>query len=143
MYILPIPYSSFISSNSFSLLPSKPQIFHGRDSELEDIRNLLTSQCARVAILGAGGMGKTSLARSALHHHDVASKYEQRFFVACDSATTSIQLAALIGSHLGLEPQKDHTYPICCSIFFEEVSLPINSGQSGHRMGTDTSSRCS
>jgi AAA+ superfamily predicted ATPase len=57
-------------------------------------------------------MGKTSLARSALHHRDVASKYEQRFFVACDSATTSIQLAALIGSHLGLEPQKDHTQSV-------------------------------
>ncbi|KAJ7111435.1 hypothetical protein C8R44DRAFT_534732, partial [Mycena epipterygia] len=65
----------------------------------------------RIAILGAGGMGKTSLAKAALHHPNIVSKYE-RFFVAADSATTSIELAALIGLHIGLKPGKDLTKPV-------------------------------
>ncbi|KAJ7131136.1 hypothetical protein C8R44DRAFT_55600 [Mycena epipterygia] len=97
------------SSNSLSLLPAKPKIFHGREEQLEEIVVSLTQQSAHIAILGAGGIGKTSLSRAALHHPDVSAKYEHRFFVAADSATTSIELAALTGSHLGLKPGKDLT----------------------------------
>ncbi|KAJ7432925.1 hypothetical protein FB451DRAFT_1196692 [Mycena latifolia] len=95
------------SSNSFSMLPSKPKIFHGRESELKDLVKILHEESPRVAILGAGGMGKTSLARAALHHPDIASKYEDCFFVACDSADNSIGVAALLGTHLELKPGKD------------------------------------
>ncbi|KAJ7874600.1 hypothetical protein B0H13DRAFT_1564228, partial [Mycena leptocephala] len=67
----------------------------------------------RVAILGAGGMGKTSLARAIIHHAEIAGRYEQqRFFVACDSVATQVELAALIGTHLGLKPGKDLTRPV-------------------------------
>ncbi|KAJ7094809.1 hypothetical protein C8R44DRAFT_585877, partial [Mycena epipterygia] len=66
----------------------------------------------RIAILGAGGMGKTSLAKAALHHPDINSKYQNQFFVAADSATNSIELAALIGLHLGLKPGKDLKKPV-------------------------------
>ncbi|KAJ7084127.1 hypothetical protein C8R44DRAFT_991902, partial [Mycena epipterygia] len=97
------------SSASFTMLPSQPKIFHGRESELKDVVEILHQDSARVAILGAGGMGKTSLARAALHNPDVAGKYELRVFVSCDSTTTSVELAALIGSHLGLKPGKDLT----------------------------------
>ncbi|KAJ7838342.1 hypothetical protein B0H13DRAFT_1911911 [Mycena leptocephala] len=37
---------------------------------------------------------------------------QQRFFVACDSAATQVELAALIGSHLGLKLGKDLTHPV-------------------------------
>ncbi|KAJ7123640.1 hypothetical protein C8R44DRAFT_784133 [Mycena epipterygia] len=104
--------SSQNSSNSFSLLPTKPKIFHGRESELTNIVDKLIQEPARIVILGAGGMGKTSLAKAALHHPNTTAKYEHRFFVACDSATTSIELADLVGSHLGLKPQKDLTKPV-------------------------------
>ncbi|KAJ7874584.1 hypothetical protein B0H13DRAFT_1555446, partial [Mycena leptocephala] len=67
----------------------------------------------RIAILGGGGMGKTSLARAVIHHSEIACRYEQqRFFVACDSAATQVELAALIGTHLGLKPGKDLTHPV-------------------------------
>ncbi|KAJ7131120.1 hypothetical protein C8R44DRAFT_904155 [Mycena epipterygia] len=88
---------------------SSPKIFHGREQQLEEIVVTLAQQSAYIAILGPGGIGKTSLARTALHHPDVVAKYEQRFFVAAESATTSIELAALAGSHLGLKPGKDLT----------------------------------
>ncbi|KAJ7761713.1 P-loop containing nucleoside triphosphate hydrolase protein [Mycena metata] len=95
------------SSNSFSMLPSKPKIFYGRESELDHVVKVLKKDSARLAILGAGGIGKTSLARAALHHPDVMRKYELRVFVACDSVTSSIGVAALIGSYLGLKPGQD------------------------------------
>ncbi|KAJ6603297.1 P-loop containing nucleoside triphosphate hydrolase protein, partial [Mycena vulgaris] len=83
--------------------------FHGRETELEHIVQNLMQESARIAILGSGGMGKTSLARAALHYPAVAGKYQYRFFVACDSATTDIELAELVGSHLGLKPAKNIT----------------------------------
>ncbi|KAJ7917620.1 hypothetical protein B0H13DRAFT_1870085 [Mycena leptocephala] len=89
------------SSNSISMLPSEPKIFHGRDSELSDILQLFS------------GMGKTSLARAVIHHTKITERYDQhRFFVACDSAATQVELAAFIGAHVGLKPGKDLTRPV-------------------------------
>ncbi|KAJ7028295.1 hypothetical protein C8F04DRAFT_1266012 [Mycena alexandri] len=98
------------SSTSMTMLPSEPKIFHGRDSELADILSAFGQEPTRIAILGAGGMGKTSLSRAALHHPQVVVKYGQhRFFVACDTTHTKIELAALIGAHLGLKSGNDLT----------------------------------
>ncbi|KAJ7821491.1 P-loop containing nucleoside triphosphate hydrolase protein, partial [Mycena leptocephala] len=96
-----------------SMLPSEPKIFHGRESELSDILCLFGQGSPRIAILGGGGIGKTSLARAVIHHSEIAGRYEQQcFFVACDSAATQVELAALIGTHIGLKPGKDLTYPV-------------------------------
>ncbi|KAJ7462898.1 P-loop containing nucleoside triphosphate hydrolase protein, partial [Mycena latifolia] len=100
---------SLNSSNSISMLPAKPKIFHGRESELKDIVDILHHKSPRIAILGAGGMGKTSLAKATIHHPDITSKYEQCFFVLADCVTTSIGLSVLIAEHIGLKPVKDVT----------------------------------
>ncbi|KAJ7817562.1 P-loop containing nucleoside triphosphate hydrolase protein, partial [Mycena leptocephala] len=93
-----------------SMLPSEPKRFHGRDSELSEILHLFSQGTPRIAILGAGGMGKTSLARAVIHHTEITEKYNQHWcFVACDSAATQVELAALIGAHVGLKPEKDLT----------------------------------
>ncbi|KAJ7744306.1 hypothetical protein B0H14DRAFT_2637294 [Mycena olivaceomarginata] len=97
------------SSNSFSMLPSKPKIFHGRESEMENIVKMLGQQSPRIAILGGGGMGKTSLARAVMHHPQTSAKFDHMFFVSAEAATTSVELAALIGLHVGLDPGKDLT----------------------------------
>jgi hypothetical protein len=104
---------SFQSSNSITMLPSEPKIFHGRELEMAQILTLFHGKTPRIAILGPGGIGKTSLARAVVHHTEVVAKYEQhRFFVACASASTNIELAAIIGAHLGLQPGKDLTGPV-------------------------------
>ncbi|KAJ7028888.1 P-loop containing nucleoside triphosphate hydrolase protein, partial [Mycena alexandri] len=101
---------SYASSNSISMLPAEPKIFHGRDSELANILKLFRQGTPRIAILGAGGMGKTSLARKVVHHEEVATKYYgNRFFVPCDTASSKPELAGLIGAHLGLKSGKDLT----------------------------------
>ncbi|KAF8205279.1 hypothetical protein K438DRAFT_1818879 [Mycena galopus ATCC 62051] len=100
------------SSNSFSMLPSKPKIFHGREHELNHILKLISQQSPRIAILGGGGMGKTSLARAVLHHPDISSRFENKFFISAEAATTSIELAALVGLHVGLNPGQDLTNPL-------------------------------
>ncbi|KAJ7620703.1 hypothetical protein DFH06DRAFT_1143810 [Mycena polygramma] len=46
------------SSTSITMLPSEPKIFLGRNSELIEILRLFGQGDPRVAILGAGGMGK-------------------------------------------------------------------------------------
>ncbi|KAJ7928322.1 hypothetical protein B0H13DRAFT_1860519 [Mycena leptocephala] len=101
------------SSNSISMLPSEPKMFHGRDTELSEILHLFSQGAPRIAILGAGGMGKTSLSRAVIHHTEITERYNQhRFFVACDPAATQVELAALIGAHVGLKPGKDLTRPL-------------------------------
>ncbi|KAJ7890110.1 hypothetical protein B0H14DRAFT_2561385 [Mycena olivaceomarginata] len=95
---------SQVSSNSLSILPSRPKIFYGRELELQEIVTNLTLGSARIAILGPGGMGKTSLARAALHHPEVTAKYAHRIFVAADSVTNKVGLVTLIASHIGLQP---------------------------------------
>ncbi|KAJ7887227.1 hypothetical protein B0H14DRAFT_3724876 [Mycena olivaceomarginata] len=78
-----------LHSNSISMLPSEPKIFHGRESELSDILHLFNTGIPRIAILGAGG-----------------------FFVACGSVMTGIELANLIGSHLRLKAGKNLTQAV-------------------------------
>ncbi|KAJ7169199.1 hypothetical protein C8R43DRAFT_120380 [Mycena crocata] len=112
-------------STSLPLLPAKPKIFHGRELELEGIVEILGRDSGRIAILGPGGMGKTSLAMAALHHPEVAAKYEHQYFVSAESATTSIELATQIGLHLGLKPGIDITRQVVACLVRETCCLLI------------------
>ncbi|KAJ6514019.1 P-loop containing nucleoside triphosphate hydrolase protein, partial [Mycena vulgaris] len=86
--------------------PASPQIFHGRDSELNEIVAALMKEAPRVAVLGSGGMGKTTLALAALHHADVKEKYPTRHFVSCESANSAGELVSSVGSYLNLPPSQ-------------------------------------
>ncbi|KAF8169960.1 hypothetical protein K438DRAFT_1854497 [Mycena galopus ATCC 62051] len=113
------------SSNSFSMLPAKPKIFHGRQAELAEVVQILTQDSARIVILGPGGIGKTSLAKAALHHPDVTAKYDCCYFTSCESASTSIEVAAIIGAHLDLKPGKDLTKQVLRCLAQKSSSLLI------------------
>ncbi|KAJ6464917.1 hypothetical protein C8R45DRAFT_1174203 [Mycena sanguinolenta] len=113
------------SSLSLSLLPAMPQIFHGREWEVTQIAQMLSQQCARIAILGPGGIGKTNLARAVLHHPGVIAKYKDRLFVSCESATTSVEIAGFIGTHMGLKLGKNLTKSVLRSLAKKSTCLLI------------------
>ncbi|KAJ7465512.1 hypothetical protein FB451DRAFT_1486947 [Mycena latifolia] len=114
------------SSNSLSLLPPEPKIFHGREPEISTIIHSFSCEVPRIAILGAGGMGKTSLAKAILHHPELISRYDQhRVFVPCDTVLTSVQLAGLIGAHIGLKSGKDLIGPVICHFSSSPPTLLI------------------
>ncbi|KAJ7286814.1 P-loop containing nucleoside triphosphate hydrolase protein [Mycena rebaudengoi] len=85
------------------MLPPSPQIFHGRDSELQATIKILVQDSARIAILGTGGIGKTSLATAALHDSQIEAKYSRCYFIPCHSSSTCTQLVSAVADHLGVE----------------------------------------
>ncbi|KAJ7245825.1 hypothetical protein C8J57DRAFT_1190824 [Mycena rebaudengoi] len=95
------------SSESFSMLPPSPKIFHGRESELDTVVTILLQESAHIAILGTGGMGKTTLAIAAMQNAQAESKYPRRFFVSCQSTPTCVELVSMVADHLGLEKKSN------------------------------------
>ncbi|KAH9047097.1 hypothetical protein EDB84DRAFT_1557898 [Lactarius hengduanensis] len=84
--------------------PSAPQLFFGRDAELNQILDMIFGpRPARIAILGPGGYGKTTLASAVLAHRRIRERFgDARYFVACESATTSADLMVELAKALGL-----------------------------------------
>ncbi|KAJ7032620.1 hypothetical protein C8F04DRAFT_1235227 [Mycena alexandri] len=97
------------SSSTMLSTQNRPKIFHGREAEIEHIVKILVQGLARIPILGAGGIGKTSLSKAVLYHPDVIASYDNLVFVSCDSVTNSVDLAGLVGSYVGLKAGKDLT----------------------------------
>ncbi|KAJ7214819.1 hypothetical protein GGX14DRAFT_609480 [Mycena pura] len=86
------------SSHSISLLPPKPKIFRRREAELSAIVNLFRTEAPRIAI--SGGMGKTN------------TRTITGSSLPCDTVSTSVRLAGLIGAHKGPKSGNDPTRPV-------------------------------
>jgi hypothetical protein len=85
-------------------LPAKPARCIGRDSEVETLVSALLAG-EPTPVLGSAGIGKSTICLQALHDPRVIEQFgARRYFVRCDSATTSEDLAAAIGAVLGMEP---------------------------------------
>ncbi|KAJ7882540.1 hypothetical protein B0H14DRAFT_2274843, partial [Mycena olivaceomarginata] len=87
-----------------ALLPPSPLIFYGRSVEVEHVLELVLNHSpARVAIVGSGGIGKTSIALTALHHPEVEKDFlNQRFFLSCEALVTADSLAGDLLKLFGL-----------------------------------------
>ena len=83
-------------------MPSKPLIFLGRDSIVEDIaRRLFNAGSPRIAILGPGGMGKTAVALAVMENTSVMEKYAKNsFWVPCVEARSPSQFLDLVARSL-------------------------------------------
>ncbi|KAG6848878.1 hypothetical protein H0H93_013227, partial [Arthromyces matolae] len=89
-----LPPTSLIVADP-PVLPKKPELMMGRDEEKSKIVDtLLHKSPARIAILGAGGIGKTTLALSVLHDPEIADCYPSRYFVSCE---TTLDVVSVIG----------------------------------------------
>ncbi len=96
-----------MSPRSLPQEPRTPQIFFGRDAELAHIIDtILTnigSHPARIAILGPGGYGKTTLANAVLTHDRVQEHFgDAKHFIACESVFSSGALLLELGKTLGV-----------------------------------------
>ncbi|RDB24540.1 Tetratricopeptide repeat protein 28 [Hypsizygus marmoreus] len=73
------------------VLPSRPRLVIGRAGEIETLVDaLLTVAAPRLAILGPGGMGKTTLALTVLHDGRLSPRWprSQRYFIDCEGVSS-------------------------------------------------------
>ncbi|KAF7972381.1 hypothetical protein HWV62_18094 [Athelia sp. TMB] len=78
--------------------PVPPELFYGRDELVSALAaRLFTPVQQRIAILGAGGLGKTTVALHVLYHADVVKRHGERcFYVGCDGVRSANALALRI-----------------------------------------------
>ncbi|KAF7978275.1 hypothetical protein HWV62_1118 [Athelia sp. TMB] len=78
--------------------PVPSELFYGRKELVSELANLFRSnEQQKIAILGAGGLGKTTLALHLLHDPLLVEMYgTRRFFVGCDGVTSANTLALQI-----------------------------------------------
>ena len=94
-----------ISPRTIPHEPNAPQIFFGRDTELTQIVHMvltgITSRPARIAILGPGGYGKTTLANAVLTHDHIREHFgDACHFVTCESIFSTDALLLELGRTL-------------------------------------------
>ena len=99
------------SSSTISVtkeLPPKPDVFHGRDEFVSAAVDLLINAgTARLAVLGAGGMGKTSVALAIAHVDPVADYFGNgRLFLSCEALSDADSLVIALAKVLALESSK-------------------------------------
>ena len=90
-------------------LPPKPNVFNGRDELVTDaVKELVQEGTTRLAILGSGGIGKTSVALAVLHDNSVVAHFgAQRFFVSCEAFVDASSIVVSLATLLGLSQSKD------------------------------------
>jgi len=90
-------------------LPPKPIVFHGRDAFVEPLIRLLDqNETARIAILGAGGLGKTTIALWLLHNAAVSKRYgKRRLFISCEAFVSADAIIVALANRIGLSASSD------------------------------------
>ena len=90
-------------------MPLKPSVFHGRDDIIEEVTQLLMKEeTSRVCILGAGGIGKTSVSLGVVEQLLIKTRFlpENLVWVPCVEATSSILFLEILSLQLQI-PQNN------------------------------------
>ncbi|KAH7097259.1 hypothetical protein BKA62DRAFT_818193 [Auriculariales sp. MPI-PUGE-AT-0066] len=103
-------------------LPARPIYFNGRDARLNEIVALICMLVAtRIAIMGPGGIGKTSLALAVLYDSRVIEVVgDHRFFISVEGMIDIDAASTHLANHLGLDASSD---PLSSAIGYLQ-SLP-------------------